>query len=476
MTAMHGKEMGMRRFFKTKTISLLLATLFGASVQANPLEVELRNVLDNHPGIKAARLALAASESRVQAARGALLPKVNLTGDAGREEVNNSTYQPNNYAINNSSGRNPTTRSELDRTQAAIVVEQNLLNGGRRDASIRVATTDKGIQQLNVEAQTQDVLLEAITAYLQVTRYLTLIQLATLNQETTERQLELERKRVDGGGGIQVDVLQARTRLQIVRERKVFYEQGLRDVVATYEQVFGRAPTLSAVQDLRGFDEKMPASPVAATTKAIEVNPRLRIAARQVDRASEVIELERSAFSPTVDLVAARSSARNVAQIAQKDETSLLLRMNWNLFSGFETTSRAEAAANDREEQRQREQVAKNRVIEAIRVTWNQIVNGKERIELLDSAAAIARDVMEDRKRLRDAGKEPALAVLDSEVEYYGVLANKVNAMFDTRINSYKLLSVMGELTPETLGIGERFRLPVQPLVVDLQTIAAPAK
>ena len=189
-----------------------------------------------------------------------------------------------------------------------------------------------------------------------------------------------------------------------------------------------------------------------------------------------MINLERAGFSPSLDLVAAHTNARNVQQIAQKEETSVVLRMNWNLFSGFETTSRARAAVNEREEQRQRELVAKNRVIEMIRVNWNQVINGKERVELLDSAAGIARDVMEDRKRLRDAGKEPALAVLDSEVEYYGVLANKVNAIFDTRINSYKLLSAMGELTSQTMGLDGQFRLPVKPLVVSLETIAAPMK
>ncbi len=464
----------MRPRLVKKTLTVLLGALLCASAQANPLELELRNVLESHPGIKAAQLAIAASESRVGAARASLYPRVNLTGDAGRERLSSTSYDFNNgWATRPKSEAN---RSDLDRSQAALNIEQNLWSGGRREASIAVASADKSIQELNLDAQTQEVLLEAITAYLQVARYLTLIRLATLNQETTERQLEMERKRVDGGGGIQVDVLQARTRLQIVRERKVFYEQGLRDVVANYEQVFGRAPNLDAIQDLVGFDDKMPASSVAATARALEVNPRLKVAARQIERAGELINLERAGFSPTLDLVAAHSNARNVQQIAQKEETSVLLRMNWNLFSGFETTSRAQAAVNDREEQRQRELVAKNRVIETIRVTWNQITNGKERVELLDSAAGIARDVMEDRKRLRDAGKEPALAVLDSEVEYYGVLANKVNAIFDTRINSYKLLSAMGELTPQTMGLDGQFRLPVKPLVVNLETIAAPMK
>jgi adhesin transport system outer membrane protein len=84
---------------------------------------------------------------------------------------------------------------------------------------------------------------------------------------------------------------------------------------------------------------------------------------------------------------------------------------------------------------------------------------------------------MQNRKRLRDAGRETVMSVLDSEVEYYGVLANRVNALNDTRIASYRLLAATGALTPEMIGLeGGKFTLPVKPLVVDFGNIDADAK
>lgn len=180
--------------------------------------------------------------------------------------------------------------------------------------------------------------------------------------------------------------------------------------------------------------------------------------------------------SVSVDVVLSNTRDRNVNQLARRDETLALVRMNWVLFSGLDTTNRVAAASKDLEEQQARQQIASNKVREVVRINWNQLVNGAERLELLDSAAAISRYVMEDRKRLRDAGKETALNVLDAEVEYYGVLANKVNAAYDTRISSYRLLQSIGELTPVNLGIGADFQPPVQPLRVDLQQIATPTR
>ena len=448
-------------------VATLVLSLLAMQANAGPLEAELKNVLEIHPAIKAARLGTQASQDRVAAAKGAYYPKVILSGDTGKEDITTTSYSQGVPSATPSA-------SDLNRKKVGLSVEQSLFNGGRREASVNLANIDNTLQTKNYETQVQDVLMEAIAAYLQVARYQTLIGLAKLNEETTQQQLDLESKRVQGGAGIAVDVLQARSRLQIVRERRVFYEQGLRDASANYEQVFGRPPVLAAIQDFGAFEEKLPGNIVTALERGMANNPRLKAAALQIERAKKSIDMEKSAFAPTVDLVAMRASERNVSQLAKKEETSLLLKFNWVLFSVNDTTNRTAAAVKERDEQEARESITANKIKEMIRINWNQLMNGSERLELLDSAAKIAKDVMEDRKRLRDAGKESAIIVLDAEVEYYGVLANKVNALYDTKIGSYRLLSSLGELTPEVLGLNGQFAISVKPLAVDLAQIAAP--
>jgi adhesin transport system outer membrane protein len=98
-----------------------------------------------------------------------------------------------------------------------------------------------------------------------------------------------------------------------------------------------------------------------------------------------------------------------------------------------------------------------------VRVAWNQYKKGMERLELLETAVKSSQGVMRGRKKLRDAGKETALAVLDSEVEHFGLLANKVNAIIDARMGSYRLLSALGKLDINTINLDEgKFELPVQ--------------
>ena len=117
----------------------------------------------------------------------------------------------------------------------------------------------------------------------------------------------------------------------------------------------------------------------------------------------------------------------------------------------------------DYRESAEKEKNVDNKTKESVRVAWNQYKKGLERLELLDQAVKTSQGVMKGRKKLRDAGKETALAVLDSEVEHFGLLANKVNAMIDAKMGSYRLLSAVGKLDIESLNLDQGlFEIPVQ--------------
>lgn len=444
--------------FKRAAAATLIAAMFvSAPVLARSLEVELQDLLVKHPLLKSVRKSVLAADKGRDVAASGFYPRLTLSGDAGRENI--ETVDAN---------------TDLNRRRLTATIEQNLYAGGRTTAAAEIAEIDHAAQDNTLRLTTQDLLFEGITAYVQVARYQTLMAIARRNEETTKRQLTLENDRVERGGGIAVDVMQARARLQLVKERRVFYEQGLRDAVANYQQVFGHPPELGAMQELGIFTARIPKSLEAALAQGRDQNPRLKEAFLQSKKAQKQVGSESASLYPTVDLVGNRGMDRNANALPRRDETSILLRFNWVLFSGFETTYRAQAATMQHEALLDREVAVINKVDEGVRIAWNQLINGKEREDLLDSASSISYDVMQNRKRLRDAGRETAINVLDAEVEYYAVLSNKLNAMTDTRIGSYRLLAAIGALTPASLGLdGGKFALPVKPLSLDVGKLDA---
>jgi len=91
-------------------------------------------------------------------------------------------------------------------------------------------------------------------------------------------------------------------------------------------------------------------------------------------------------------------------------------------------------------------------VSQEVETSWNELMTSRERVDLLENAVALAAEVFDSRRRLRDTGRETALNVLDAENELYNARINLVGATFDARRASYRLLQGTGALTPRTLG------------------------
>jgi len=433
-------------------VAMGLVVGMGSAV-AGGLRTELQHLRNNHPLLRASVFSVEAAQDRTQASYSGYMPKLNIAADGGHEDLATQA----NPAVDPS-------LTDMKRRKYGVTVEQNLFNGGKTLATVSLAKLDEAIKKEEARATAQDVTLEAIVAYMQVLRNQLLIDLSRVNEKTTKEQLELEKQRVAKGGGVAVDELQAATRLQIVRERRVFYEQGMRDAVAAYEQVYGKKPDFVNLEDLDSYTKALPSDVDGALAQGLGANPRLTISKLQTAKAEKTIQLEQSGFFPNLDLAMTHSRERNVSAQPSKNEDSVLLKMSWNLFSGGETLHRQSAAKLDLKESLEREVSTRRKTVESVRLAWNQYEKGIERLDLLDQATKTSRGVMEGRKKMRDAGKETALAVLDAEVEYFGVLANKVNALIDARLGSYRLLHALGLFDINQINLdAEPFGLPVKP-------------
>ena len=76
-----------------------------------------------------------------------------------------------------------------------------------------------------------------------------------------------------------------------------------------------------------------------------------------------------------------------------------------------------------------------------------------ERVALLENAVNIAAEVLDARTKLRAAGKESAINVLDSESELNFARINHEIALFEAKTARYRLLNAMGRLTPTAIGV-----------------------
>jgi outer membrane protein, adhesin transport system len=446
-----GFSRNMARHFRSFISGLGLAVVTAASAvapaAAAQLERELANLLYDHPQIRSALKSVESARREITKTKSGYYPTVSATTETGHELIDSPTER------NSTDGQDgkPSSRTPY---ATSLTVTQNLFNGFLTDSQTRTARLNKEISQFNLETTKQNTLFAGANTYIDVLRQQRLVELSRENEATIQRQLNLEDERVQRGSGVAVDVLQAKSRLQIAKERRVNFEGALADAASRYIQTFGHAPNIDAMTDPVPPVEMIPSTLDRAVEIAVIENPAASSAITSIEVARQQRRTVMSELAPTVDLEGQDNYEKHSgATIGTRRDYSLMVTANWDLFSGFSTReSLSQATFDYRASQDNRDDTAR-RVIEQTRLAWQALLTARERLGLLENAVNIASEVFESRKRLREAGKETVINVLDAENEVSNAQINYTSAAYDERLAVYQLLRAMGRLNIANLGL-----------------------
>ena len=410
------------------------------------LEDELASLVESHPQIRAAYKAIASSSVEIGKAAAGFLPTINLTGDIGPELIDSPTQR----AV---PGGKPWLRSKQITT---LTVTQTLFQGFAVASATKSARLNKLVSESNFTTTIQNTLFEGITAYIDVLRQMQLAELALLNEETIQIQLNLEDERVQKGSGIAVDVLQAKSRLQLAKERRITFEGALEDAFSRYTQVFDHPPDIDELIEPMPAAELIPDSLDATIDIGLAENPAIINSDRQLELAREKRRLVRAELYPKLDLVSrANYEKNNSGTLGIRRDFSVLLQANWDLFTGLTSRANAAQAAFDYSASRDNNAFVVRKVIEQVKLAWQGLQTARNRLGLLENAVNIASEVFDSRKKLREAGKETVINVLDAEGEVFNSRINFASALFDEKVSVFQLLLAMGRLDlPELQGAG----------------------
>ena len=176
------------------------------------------------------------------------------------------------------------------------------------------------------------------------------------------------------GSGITVDVLQAKSRLQLAKERRVALEGRLKAAVARYQQVYSTAPDVADLVDPVPPIALLPADVDTAINLAMDDNPALAASAKGIDIASQERIAARSDFFPRLDLVGSAGYDNDVDGVeGYRENYSIVLRVTWEFFSGFATQSRVKRASAVYGQRMSEFNDAGRRVTEEVRLAWGNL-------------------------------------------------------------------------------------------------------
>jgi adhesin transport system outer membrane protein len=421
-------------------------TFFASASIAESLNDELVILLETHPQLRSAANSAEAARQGIIEAESAYYPKAAFSGDTGAER--SDTVDRRVTGLDAFSMR---------RDKLTLTVTQNLFNGYRDDAGVNAANYRTREAEMALEGARQNLLFEGVSKYLDVLSNLRLVKIARKNESTIQTQLELEDERVKRGSGITVDVAQAKSRLQVAKQERVLFEGNVKASLARYKQVFSHAPDEAALENARPSDGLIPGGLDESIRIAQKQNPQLLLTRFRSDAAREQRRVAKADYYPTVDLVGTLDyKDNNGTTRGIEREQSLLLKANWEFFSGFRTRARVEAAARAFAASNDDYNFAARKIEEDVRVAYAKLETDRVRVDLLENAVNIAEEVFVARAKLREAGKGAQLDVLDAQSEVFTAQINLIKADFDARIAVYRVALATGFLTPEMLGLSSK--------------------
>lgn len=407
----------------------------------------IRTALARNPDNQAAVARIRQAEAALDKAESAFYPTVRLYTEYARADA------PSAYLFKTIDQRKlpPNTNfndpDELTNYESGVATRWNLFNGGRDLLKRRMAETGLSAARLDRKSVENALVASVIRAYYDALAARGFIQIAEESVQTVDKQLEIMRVRLEGGGALKSDVLSLEVRKAESEEEWVRRRNGYQLALTALANVMGVPPEPPPRLAENGRLEMTMPDAAAGLDYALANRPDLRRIRERVRQSRMGVDAARAGYLPTVDLQAQYYlDDEDAAYDLDRDNWQVALVLNWNLFTGFRTRSAvreasarlSETLAMDRKTALGLRMDVKNaylRLSEAearLRVTRRSVAAAEESLELVrrqftGGAVSITRfleaELDRNRAKIRETAarydREKALAEIGRAIGYW---------------------------------------------------------
>ena len=422
-------------------LALVLTLQMVATVPASAegLADLIPELLQTHNLIKAAEADLAAAGERASAAMGGWYPNLNVRSHIGQE----SQDKPSG-----------TKDTSLVTREADFSVSQLLWDFGKTNSTVRSGELGREAARYGLSQATQDLLLRAGTAYVNVMRYNEVVLYSLQSEENIKKQSEIEDALVRRGAGLSTDVLNSKQQLAGAQARRVLSEGQLMQARNAYRAVFQRdVINISNMPKPAVPLDSLPPSAEDAVFVALRENPALKKAATDAAVSREAATRAKAeGFTPTLNLVGERKFKHDVSgTVGRQEETLGKVEMSFPFNLGMTAVNTLKAANETASAAERRVGETKDVTEQGARDAWSKYETARLRLDYLRNQSNIAAEYLELARRERQAGTRTLNDILRAETDLINANSDAASAEADFIIAAFTVLNSMGRLTADHL-------------------------
>jgi outer membrane protein len=432
-----------------------------AALNWNPANAEtlggaLAKAYLSNPDINQQRAAVRASDENIPKANAGFLPTVNAQATYG---ISYTQFGAPVESIDLGGGVSIPigggTGTQLAHPRGiAATLNQNLWNGNRSINGVRQAESTMLAAREQLRNTEQNVLLDAVTFYMNVLRDTAILDLNRANVDVLRSQLRYTQDRFNVGEVTKTDVAQAQASLAGAEAQALSAQSTLQTSIANYRRTIGDEPKNLA--PVRPLDKVLPkALPEAIAISQVE-HPAIVGALHGVDAAELNVKIFEGALLPTLSVqaqVGQQWDAPSLAVIPNHVFNATVTgQLTIPIYQGGSEYASTRQAKEQLSQQELQADLQRDTVRAAVVSAWwlfavspAVIKSSKAQV---DAAAVALAGVREEAK----VGQRTTLDVLNAQQTLLNARVQLVSAEHDQVVASFALLSATGRLSTINLG------------------------
>ena len=416
---------------------------------ADTLEGAIIQSYQNNPQLNAQRAAARVTDESVAVALGGYRPRLTATGSIAQQHLDISSRVP-------IPGPTPmVTRGDGALRIYGITATHTLYNGFQTGNRTRQAESQVFSARETLRNTEQTVLLSAVTAYMNLLRDAAILELQRSNVSVLEATLRQTRDRFSVGEVTRTDVAQSESRLAAGRSAMLGAESNYVTSKATYRQVIGvEAGKLTAAMPVDRFS---PPTLPGALARGTTEHPTITTATYNVDAAVFQVKIAEGALYPTVNLQGniqkTLGSGTNFTTLST-GVASATVQLSVPIYAGGGEYATIRQAKETLGQRRLDLDTAREQVQSTVTQAWGQLQAAKAQIAATTAQVAAAEIALNGVREEARVGQRTTLDVLNAQQDLVNARVALVTAQRDRVVASYTVLSAVGSLSPQVLGLG----------------------
>jgi len=328
-----------------------------------------------------------------------------------------------------------------------IIGRLSLFSGGQDYQSSKAAQL--GIDAAEFERlSVHNALIEAVSTSFYT--YLAALEAQKVAQDSIyaiTSELNQTKLRYEAGTVLRSDVLSLEVKLAEAQDAEIRATNGIEFAKTSIANLLGlpgkqaftisSAVQLSRPQLTTSFDDLL--------DHALTERPEIKAAAKQVKISRRQLKKEQGAYLPTADaFVSYGQNSQTPGFSGQQDNVTVGVAVEMNLFSGFSTKQRVNAAERKVAEAREMEQKTKLAIEQEVRIAFLKLEEALARLRVTEASVLAADEALRLVNEERRAGVATVTRYIESEVARNRAQSSSIAAHYDALSAEIALKKAIG--------------------------------